>query len=80
MKIVYSTLECGAKAKAELHAEKLRLSFERKFLKQGIWHSIDLRACDAIADTEFSMLDILTYKQWRLEHLSLKQDPPGEFI
>jgi hypothetical protein len=81
VKVVYSTTEeYDARARAEQHANKLRLSFEKKFFKQGIWQSIDLRACDAVADTAFSALDILTYKQWRLEHLSLSQDPPGEYL
>jgi hypothetical protein len=81
IKVVYSTTEkYDAKTKAEQHANKLRLSFEKEFFKQGNWHSIDLRTCDAIADTAFTLLDILTYKQWRLEHLSLRQDPPEKYI
>lgn len=82
VKVVYSTEEYDAKAKAERHADELRLSFKKNFFNQdkGLWRSIDLRACVAVADTVFSVWDILTYKQWRLEHLSLKQNPPGEFI
>jgi hypothetical protein len=78
--IVYSTLEYDAKANAERHANELRLSFEENFLKQGQWRSVDLRACEAVADTAFSVRNLLDYKQWRLEHLSLKQDPTEEYI
>ena len=78
--IVYSTLEYGAKAKAENHANELRVNFEKNFREEDQWHLIYLRACEAIADTVFSVRHMNDYKQWRLEHLSLKQDPPGEFI
>jgi hypothetical protein len=81
VKIVYSTLVFGGKATAEKYAEELRTSFARNFFKQGLWHSIDLRACEAVADTVFSVRHMLDgYKQWRLEDLSLKLDPPGEYI
>ncbi len=81
VKIVYSTLVLGGKAVAEDYANKLRMSFERNFSKQGLWHSVDLRACEAVADTVFSVRHMLDgYKQWRLEDVSLKQDPPGEYI
>ncbi|MGO9318102.1 MAG: hypothetical protein ACLPXT_01685 [Terracidiphilus sp.] len=82
VKVVYSTEEYDAKTKAERYANELRLSFEKNFFNHGksLWHSIELRSCDAVADTVFSIRDILVYKQWRLEYLSLKQDPPGECI
>jgi len=80
VKVVYSIEEYNARAKAEQHADTLRLSFEKKFFKEGVWHSIDLRACEAVADNVFSVRDLCDYKQWRLEHLSLRQDPPGVYI
>jgi hypothetical protein len=55
IKIVYSTLVFDAKAKAEQEAEKLRASFENLFLEKGMWKSIDLRTCEAIADTAFTV-------------------------
>jgi len=81
VKIVYSTLQFRGKVTAEEYADKLRLNFESSFLKQGFWHSIELRACEAIADSVFSVRHMLDgYEQWRLEDLSLRQDPPGEYI
>jgi hypothetical protein len=81
VKIVYSTRVSDSKAGAGREADKLRLIFEKNFLKHGLWHSIDLRACEAVADAVFSLRDLLDgYKQWRLQDLSLKQDPPGEYI
>jgi hypothetical protein len=81
VKIVYSTIESGGKATAEKYAHELLMIFERNFSKQGLWHSVDLRACEAVADTVFSVRHMLDgYKQWRLEDVSLKQDPPGEYI
>ena len=80
IKIVYNTRENGSKDYAEEKANSLRARFEKKFLVNGIWQSIDLRKCEEIADTVFSARDILEWKQWRLEHLSLSQDPPGEYL
>ncbi len=78
VKIVYSTSEFDAKAKAEQEAKNLRASFERLFLDGELWRSIDLQTCEAIPDTAFTLRDIDYYKLWRLEHLSLRQDPPEE--
>jgi hypothetical protein len=80
VKIVYSTLVFDAKAKAEHEAEKLRASFEKLFLDGDLWRSIDLQTCEAIPDTAFTVRDLFCYKQWRLEHLSLSQDPPEKYI
>lgn len=80
IKIVYSTTVYDARAKAEQEAGKLRLSFEKNFFQEGLWRSIDLRICEAVADTVFSVRDLLDYKRWRLDYLSLRQDPPGEHI
>jgi len=86
VKVVYSTDEHDAKTKAERHADELRSSFEKNFFDRdkGLWHAVDLRVCEAVADTVFSVWDMLPggggYEQWRLEHLSLKLDPTGEFL
>lgn len=80
IKIVYSTLHFDAKTMAEEKAKSLRARFEKNFFAQGAWHSIDLRVCEAVADTVFSARDLLTYKQWHLEHLSLREDPPDEYL
>lgn len=80
IKIVYSTSVFDAKAKAEQEAKKLRASFEKSFLDGYLWRSVDLQTCEAIPDTAFTVRDLIDYKQWRLEHLSLRQDPPEEYI
>jgi hypothetical protein len=77
---VYSTLIPGAETKAMQAAEKLRAEFEKRYRNDGKWDSIDLRECRAEADTSFSVRDLFTYKQWRLEHVSMKQSPPEEFV
>jgi hypothetical protein len=78
VKIVYSTSEFDAKVKAEQEAKGLRASFERFFLDGDLWRFIDLQTCEAIPDTAFTLRDFDYYKPWRLEHLSLRQDPPEE--
>jgi hypothetical protein len=78
--IVYRSQVYGAKDKAEQEAIKLRTAFEKRFLQEGVWSSIDLRACNAVSDAVFTVLDLSSHYQWRLEHISLKQDPPEEYL
>lgn len=80
VKIVYSTVEFEARAKAEKQARELHASFEKFFFDGKLWRQIDLLTCEAVPDTAFTVRDLLDYKQWRLEHLSLRQDSQEDFI
>ena len=75
--LVYDAQEGGPEARrsAEDAAEKIRQAFHN--------HSpngIILDQCEALADTEFTLADIRKVDRWRLEYLSLREDPPGPHL
>ena len=39
-----------------------------------------LESCEAVADTHFSLADIRKVDQWRLEYVSLRENPHGDFL
>ena len=39
-----------------------------------------LESCEAVADTLFSLADIRKVDQWRLEYISLRKNPQGDFL
>ncbi len=39
-----------------------------------------LESCEAVADTLFSLADIRKVDQWRLEYISLRENPHGDFF
>jgi hypothetical protein len=41
---------------------------------------IAIENCAAVADTHFSLADLRRVDQWRLEYVSLRQNPAGEFV
>lgn len=45
-----------------------------------LWSDIELRYCDAFSDEVFSYRQSVTYKQWRLEHISFSEEPPHEVM
>jgi hypothetical protein len=75
--VVYSTDVDGAEEKARQIVERIQQAFEKTFKKANVWHGIELLGCTALSDTEFTLRDVLQTKQYRLEYLSYRQDPPG---
>lgn len=75
--VVYSTDVAGAEGKAQSIVQKLREAFDKHFKQGGKWRHIELRGCAALSDTEFTLRDVLQTKQYRLEYLSYRLDPPG---
>lgn len=45
-----------------------------------LWSDIELRYCDVFSDEVFSYRQSVTYKQWRLEHISFSEEPPHEVM
>lgn len=69
--------ESDAEAAARSAADALERDFESAFQSQDkAWKNIRLEYCDVIADQALSYKDSLVFKQWRLEHISLEDDPP----
>jgi len=84
--VVYNSEIEDAQQTAEAAAEKIRRRFELKFKTfptEGIglrWQSIELTNCEAMSDLDFTLADLLTFQIFRLDHVSLRQDPQGEIL
>ncbi len=62
-------------------AEALEELFEAAFHpKDSEWKSICLMYCDPISDSAITVAQREMLKQWRLEYLSLQEDPPQPMI
>lgn len=68
--------ESDAEAAARSAADDIEKAFETAFQSQDkVWKNIRLEYCDVIADQAMSYKDSHLFKQWRLEHISLEDDP-----
>ena len=76
--VVYDTHEIGSKEIAEKTAERLTSQFKKKYYSGGRWTEVELRSCEVVADTSFTLFDIKAYKEIRLEYLSLRAEQIGE--
>jgi hypothetical protein len=76
--LVYDSQQAGAKEVAEKAAEQLKFRFERKYLKGKVWNEVELRRCDTISNTSFTLFDVQQHKQVRLEYLSIKLGSTAE--
>lgn len=75
--VVYSTDVADAEVKAQGVVQRLKNAFNKHFKLEDKWRHIELRGCAALSDTEFTLRDVLQTKQYRLEYLSYRQEPPG---
>lgn len=66
-------------AEAAAHAleELFRTAF---YSEQAGWQNICLQYCDPISDSGITVAQREMLKQWRLEHMSLQEDPPQPMI
>ncbi|MFM9967826.1 MAG: hypothetical protein ACKVQK_05440 [Burkholderiales bacterium] len=68
--------ESDAEAAARRAANEIEKAFESAFQgKDQAWKSIRLEYCDVISDQAMSYRDSRLFKQWRLEYISLEDDP-----
>lgn len=66
-----------AQAAAEKASEEIERAFRAKLSSPtGQWMFIELRECSVISDQSMTIWQSLQFKEWRLEHLSLRKDPP----
>lgn len=73
--------EFDAEATARSAADAIEEAFESAFQsKDEAWKNIRLEYCGVIADRAMSYRDSLLFKQWRLEHISLEDDPPQPML
>jgi hypothetical protein len=67
--------EAEAYAAAQTAADGIESDFETAFRGQGAWKWIRLAACDAVSDQVLTVAQSRMMKQWRLEHMSLEDEP-----
>lgn len=68
--------EPEAEAAARGAADRIEKAFESAFQGEDkSWTNIRLEYCDVMSDQAMSYGNSLLFKQWRLEHISLEDDP-----
>lgn len=72
-----STAAAVAKAAAHALEELFSTAF---YSEQASWQNICLQYCDPISDNAITVSQREMLKQWRLEHMSLQDDPPQPMI
>lgn len=80
--VVYDAIEGGptAKTSAEKVAGELNTLFEQAYGTPDTATEIALDACNAVADTAMTLADLRKVDQWRLEYVSLREDPSDDFL
>jgi hypothetical protein len=71
-----TALEAATKAAEELE----RLFHTAFYLENAGWREISLIYCDPISDSVVTLAQREQWKQWRLEHMSLQEDPPQPMV
>ena len=80
--IIYDVDAGGPRAKeaANIAADELRTLFARAYGLGDEATEIALNACDATRHSEVTLADLRKADQWRLEHISLRDEPAGDFL
>jgi hypothetical protein len=81
--LLYTTeLDPGkAQTAAEEAREKIETAFRQKFFEPTRrWNKIELCECTAISDEVLTYRQSTLFKEWRLEYLSLREDPPQSML
>lgn len=81
--VLYDSLrdEPTAAVAATKTAEELEALFEAAFqTSTGEWQYIQLQYCDPMSDSAITVAQSEAMKQWRLEHMSLQEDPPASMM
>lgn len=80
--VVYYSIEGGPKAReiAEEAANKLKELFKETYGSSDIETEIVLEQCTAVSDSKITLADLRKVDQWRLEHISLGEEPVGAFV
>ena len=68
--------EESAHAAAQKAADAIENAFEAALCSNDKWRDINLMSCDTASDNALSVAASRMLKQWPLNHMSLKEDPP----
>jgi hypothetical protein len=80
--VVYDAIEgsIDARKAAEGAAAEIGKLFVDAFGKPEDATEIAIDSCTAVADTQITLADLRRVDQWRVEHISLREDPVGAFL
>jgi hypothetical protein len=80
--VVYDTSKDAVRGReaAERAASEISALCRDAFGMEKDADLIAFERCTAVADTHFSLADLRRVDQWRLEYVSLRQNPAGEFL
>ena len=67
--------EAEAYAAAQKAADAIESEFETAFRSEDSWKWIKLASCDVVSDQVLTVAQSRMLKQWRLDHMSLEDDP-----
>lgn len=75
--LVYDTSQdpLAAEKSAKKAAGDIKSIFESYFRKEDEWINIELCDCEEISDEAVTYRQSLNLKQWRMDHLSLQEEP-----
>jgi len=68
--------EPAAYKAAQKAADAIESAFEAALRQDAKWRDIKLLSCDAVSDSAMTVADSRMLKRWRLDHMSLKKEPP----
>ena len=68
--------EEAAHVAAQKAADAIEKAFEAALCSNDKWRDINLLSCDTASDNALSVAASRMLKQWPLNHMSLKEDPP----
>jgi len=80
--VVYDATDGGQTARnaAEKIAHDLTDLFHRSYGAPELTKEIALEKCNAVADTHLTLADLRKVDQWRVEYISLRENPAGDFL
>jgi hypothetical protein len=80
LSIVYVTDQAEYATMAANIAQKLKTEFPKLLEKTKDSGTVDLRMCEAVSETEFTLRDMRDTDEYNLEHLSYRTEPSGPMI
>lgn len=80
LSIVYVTDKAEYAAMAADVAQNLKTEFPNLLEKKKDGGTVDLRKCEAVSETEFTLRDMRDTVEYNLEHLSYRTEPSGPII
>jgi hypothetical protein len=83
IRVVYDHENPTGQKDADTAATAIDARFKRKFYTgdngiRPVWKEVELEQCLSMSDVEFSLFDVMSYMLWRLEHISLRQEPAAD--